>query len=129
MVDLLRESRQGLERVKQIVQDLRDFSHIDSGDWQMADLHKGLDSTLNVISNEIKFKAEVMKNYGELPLVQCLGSQLNQVFMNLIINAAHAIEQPGTIWLETGTEDNKTSVKQAAKRRLSYVATLEVLPQ
>lgn len=111
MVDLLRESRQGLERVKQIVQDLRDFSHIDSGDWQMADLHKGLDSTLNVISNEIKFKAEVMKNYGELPLVQCLGSQLNQVFMNLIINAAHAIEQPGTIWLETGTEGDWVFVR------------------
>ena len=111
MADLVRESRQGLERVKQIVQDLRDFSHIDSGDWQMTDLHKGLDSTLNVIWNEIKFKAEVVKNYGDLPEVQCLGSQLNQVFMNLIINAAHAIEQQGTIWLETGTQDDWVFVR------------------
>lgn len=111
MADLVRESRQGLERVKQIVQDLRDFSHIDSGDWQMADLHKGLDSTLNVIWNEIKFKAEVVKNYGDIPEVQCLGSQLNQVFMNLIINAAHAIEQQGTIWLETGTKDDWVYVR------------------
>ena len=111
MADLVRESRQGLERVKQIVQDLRDFSHIDSGDWQMTDLHKGLDSTLNVIWNEIKFKAEVVKNYGDLPEVQCLGSQLNQVFMNLIINAAHAIEQQGTIWLETGAQDDWVFVR------------------
>lgn len=111
MADLVRESRQGLERVKQIVQDLRDFSHIDSGDWQMVDLHKGLDSTLNVIWNEIKFKAEVIKCYGELPLVQCLGSQLNQVFMNLIINAAHAIDQQGSIWLETGVQDDWVFVR------------------
>jgi len=108
---LVRESRQGLERVKQIVQDLRDFSHIDSGDWQLVDLHKGLDSTLNVIWNEIKFKAEVVKDYGELQLVQCLGSQLNQVFMNLIINAAHAIDKQGTIWLETGMQDDWVFVR------------------
>ncbi|MEX6502488.1 ATP-binding protein [Pseudomonas zhanjiangensis] len=111
MADLVRESRQGLERVKQIVQDLRDFSHIDSGDWQMVDLHKGLDSTLNVIWNEIKFKAEVVKNYAELPLVQCLGSQLNQVFMNLLINAAHAIDRQGYIWLETGVRDDWVFVR------------------
>jgi len=111
MADLVRESRQGLERVKQIVQDLRDFSHIDSGDWQLADLHKGLDSTLNVIWNEIKFKAEVVKQYGELALVECLGSQLNQVFMNLIINAAHAIDKQGTIWLETGVRDDWVFVR------------------
>ena len=111
MADLVRESRQGLERVKQIVQDLRDFSHIDSGDWQLADLHKGLDSTLNVIWNEVKFKAEVVKQYGELALVECLGSQLNQVFMNLIINAAHAIDKQGTIWLETGARDDWVFVR------------------
>lgn len=111
MADLVRESRQGLERVKQIVQDLRDCSHIDSGDWQEVDLHKGLDSTLKVIWSEIKFKAEVVKNYGELQPVQCLGSQLNQVFMNLIINAAHAIEGQGTIWLKTGTQDDWVFVR------------------
>ncbi|QLC74480.1 PAS domain-containing protein [Pseudomonas sp. LPB0260] len=111
MADLVKESRQGLERVKQIVQDLRDFSHIDSGDWQPADLHKGLDSTLNVIWNEIKFKAEVIKSYGELPMIECLGSQLNQVFMNLIVNAGHAIEKQGTIWLETGCQDDWVFVR------------------
>ena len=111
MFDLIRESREGLERVKRIVQDLRDFSHVDSADWQVVDLHKGLDSTLNVVWNEVKFKAEVIKQYGELPDVECIGSQLNQVFMNLIVNAAHAIENRGTIWLETGTRDDWVFVR------------------
>ena len=111
MFDLIRESREGLERVKRIVQDLRDFSHVDSADWQLVDLHKGLDSTLNVVWNEVKFKAEVVRQYGELPDVECIGSQLNQVFMNLIVNAAHAIENRGTIWLETGTRDEWVFVR------------------
>lgn len=111
MADLIRESREGLGRVKQIVQDLRDFSHVDSADWQMVDLHKGLDSTLNVVWNEVKFKADVVKQYGDLPDVECIGSQLNQVFMNLIINAVHAVENRGTIWLETGTRNDWVFVR------------------
>ncbi len=105
VLDLMRESREGIERVRKIVQDLKDFSHVDaSSDWQWADLHRGLDSTLNVVNNEIKYKADVVREYGELPQVQCLPSQLNQVFMNLLVNAAHAIkgEARGTITVSTG---------------------------
>jgi two-component system, NtrC family, sensor kinase len=99
---LLRESADGLTRVKRIVQDLKDFSRVDNADWQEADLNAGLDSTLNVVYNEVKYKAEVRKNYGRLPAVRCLAAQLNQVFMNLIVNAAHAIEGHGVITLSTG---------------------------
>ena len=102
---LMEESKEGLERVRKIVQDLKDFSRVDSSqEWQWADLHRGLDSTLNVINNEIKYKADVIKEYGELPEVECLPSQLNQVFMNLLVNAAHAIgaDQRGTITLRSG---------------------------
>ena len=91
-IDLIIESKEGVNRVKQIVQSLKDFSHVDSAEWQWADLHKGLDSTLNIANNEIKYKADVIKEYGGLPLVECLPSQLNQVFLNLLVNAAHAIE-------------------------------------
>jgi len=75
--DLIKESKDGLERVKRIVQDLKDFSRVDSGvDWQWADLHKCLDSTLNVVANEIKYKASVIKNYGQLPEVECIRSSI-----------------------------------------------------
>ncbi len=103
LISLMSESKDGITRVKQIVQNLKDFSHVDTVDeWHFYDLHRGLDSTLNIVSNEIKYKAEVVKEYGDLPEVACLSSQLNQVFMNLLINAAHAIEARGTITLRTG---------------------------
>jgi len=102
--DLITESQDGLVRVKNIVQDLKDFSHPDAGEWQTVDIHRGLDSTLNVAASEIKYKAEVIKCYGDLPLVCCLPFQINQVFMNLLVNAAHAIERQGTITITTGSE-------------------------
>lgn len=105
---LMRESREGITRVKKIVQDLKDFSHVDTTlDWQWANLHNGIDSTLNVVNNEIKYKADVVKEYGVLPEVECLPSQLNQVFMNLLVNASHAMgEQRGQICVRTGCEDD-----------------------
>ena len=100
--DLLTESLEGLQRVKRIVQDLKDFSHVDKAELEWANLENGLDSTLNVVWNELKYKAKVIKEYGNLPLIECLPYQLNQVFMNLLINAAHAIEKTGEITIRTG---------------------------
>ena len=64
---LVKESMEGLKRVRDIVQSLKDFSHVDEAEWQIADLHAGLDSTLNIVANEIKYKARVEKHYGQLP--------------------------------------------------------------
>jgi signal transduction histidine kinase len=108
---LIAESREGLLRVRDIIQDLKNFSHTDSNDWELADLHKGLDSTLNIIHNELKYHCKVHKEYGELPEIYCLPSQLNQVFMNLLINAAHAIETKGDITLRTGHNDKEVWVE------------------
>ncbi len=104
--DLLRESGEGIGRVKRIVQDLRDFSHVDETEWQWVDLHKGIDSTLNIINSEIKYNAEVIKEYGIIPQVECLASQLNQVFLIMLINASHAIGDGGrgSITIRTGVE-------------------------
>lgn len=104
--DLVRESMDGLKRVKDIVQALKDFSHVGENEWQVADLHRGLDSTLNIVNNEIKYKATVEKHYGQLPQITCLASQLNQVFMNLLVNAGHALRERGVITIRTGVEDN-----------------------
>ncbi len=100
-VQLMAESKEGLARVRKIVQDLKNFSHVSEQEWQWADLHQGLDSTLNIVWNELKYKCKVVKEYGEIPHVHCLISQLNQVFMNLLVNAGHAIEKEGTITLRT----------------------------
>ena len=100
---LLIESCDGLDRVKRIVQDLKDFSRVGENEWQTVDLVRGLESTLNVVRNEVKYKAEVVKRYGAAPEVECMPSQLNQVFMNLLVNAAHAIADRGTITIGSGT--------------------------
>jgi PAS domain S-box-containing protein len=100
---LVAESQDGLARVKKIVQDLKDFSRPGETDWQWANLHDGLDSTLNIVWNELKYKCTISKEYGTLPAVRCLFSQLNQVFMNLLVNAAQAIPEKGAITIRTGS--------------------------
>jgi two-component system, NtrC family, sensor kinase len=105
IVALLSESRDGLLRVKRIVQDLRDFSRGGAEEvWQTIDLHASLDSTLNIVHNELRYKAGIVRSYGDLPEIECLPSRLNQVFLNLLVNAGHAIDGNGTITITTGVD-------------------------
>ena len=107
---MMRESMEGIVRVRQIVQDLKDFSRVDNYmDWQWSNLHRGIDSTLNIVSNEVTYKADVVRDYGDLPDIECLPSQLNQVIMNLIVNAAQSIGSVrGTITIRTRCSDGTT---------------------
>ncbi|NRR28649.1 PAS domain-containing protein [Oxalobacteraceae bacterium] len=104
---LMAESKEGIVRVRHIVQDLKDFSRVDANqEWVWANIHRGIDSTLNIVSNEVKYKADVFKEYGELPDIECLPLQINQVVMNLVVNAAHAIgPERGSITIRTGCVD------------------------
>lgn len=104
---LMSESREGIVRVRQIVQDLKDFSHVDANQqWQWSNLHQGIDSTLNIVSNEVKYNVEVIKEYGQIPDIECLPSQINQIIMNLVVNAAHAIDnRRGKITVRTGCDE------------------------
>lgn len=106
VADLVRESMDGLKRVRDIVQSLKDFSHVGETDWQEADIHQGIESTLNIVINEIKYKATVIKEYGQLPNVRCIISQINQVVMNLLVNASHAIKEKGSITINTGCKND-----------------------
>ena len=112
---LMRESKEGIVRVRQIVQDLKDFSHVDAGqEWGWANLTQGIDSTLNVVNNEIKYKADVVRDYGDIPSVECLSSQINQVVMNLVVNAAHAIgSERGIITIRTGRDGTDVWIEVA----------------
>ncbi|WP_087500557.1 ATP-binding protein [Pseudomonas sp. SID14000] len=100
---LIKESKDGIGRVAQIVKDLKDFSRVDNNQqWQLANLEQGIDSTLNIVASELKYKADVVKRYQPLPEIECLPSQINQVIMNLVVNAAQAIgPERGTITLGT----------------------------
>jgi PAS domain S-box-containing protein len=104
----VRESQEGSERIRHIVQDLRDFSHQDTGQRVLADLNQCLDSTANIVWPMMKHVVLLEKRYAELPAVPCFPMQLKQVFMNLLVNAFQAIEEglppgggTGTITLET----------------------------
>ncbi len=111
---LLSESREGIERVTKIVQDLKDFSRVGRDEaMRPSDLERGLESTLNIVWNDLKYKVRVEKHYGRLPLVECHASEINQVLMNLLINAGQAITERGTISLATGCEDDEAWISIA----------------
>ncbi|MDO8988968.1 MAG: ATP-binding protein [Sideroxyarcus sp.] len=99
---LISESRQGMARVAKIVSDLKDFAHAENKEWLWTDLNSGLDSTLNIVRNEIKYHCTLNKAYGDIPKVCCMASQINQVFLNLLVNAAQAIPEKGEISIRTG---------------------------
>ena len=126
---LMRESREGIFRVRKIVKDLKDFSHVDANpEWQLADLEQCINSTLNVVGNEIKYRADVVKIFAVLPVIQCLAPEINQVIMNLIVNAADAIgPEVGKITIRTGTdyknvwfevEDNGSGIPKESLSRI-----------
>jgi two-component system, NtrC family, sensor kinase len=104
MLSLVRESLEGAQRARQIVQSLRDFSRLDHKDLEPFDLEAGLDATLNIVNNELKYKAKVVKEYAGLGSVPCVGGEINQVFLNLLMNAVQAIDGQGVITLRSGRE-------------------------
>lgn len=108
MALLLDESHEGITRVRTIAQDLQNFSRADSDlDWVCTDVHRNIETTLNIVSHELQYRAEVIREYGDLPDIECLPSQLNQVIMNLLVNAAQALgERRGTIIVRTGRDDD-----------------------
>jgi signal transduction histidine kinase len=111
---LLGESRDGLERVRKIVANLKDFSHVDEGaEWRHADLIGGLESTLSVASHELKYKTDVVRKLQPLPLVRCIPAQINQVFLNLLVNAAQAISEHGVITVESGQGKDEVWIEVA----------------
>lgn len=98
---LINDCLEGVDRIKKIVIDLKDFAHPGEDKLKLTDINKNITSTLNVIWNEIKYHVDVKKKFGKLPMVMCYPHQLNQVFMNIIINAAQAIAEKGEITITT----------------------------
>lgn len=118
--EALAQTRDGVERVVTIVRAMKEFAHPDTRDQILADLNKALLNTLTVARNELKYVADVETDFGELPMVVCSVSDLNQVFLNLLVNAAHAIAdvfkqsgQKGKIRVRTEVQGNQVLISIA----------------
>ena len=96
--------QEGAERVRQIVLDLRNFSRLDEAEQKEADIHEGIDSTLTIVHNRFKNRIIVHREFGEIPKILCYPGQLNQVILNLLTNAADAVEGEGEVWIKTWLE-------------------------
>ena len=107
---LICESIDGAERIQKIVQDLKDFAHPGEEESSLADVDANLEKSINIVGSELKYKVTLKKNYGKPPPVQCYPRQLDQVFINLLINAAHAIPDKGTVTVTTGHDDTHVIV-------------------
>ncbi|MCX8119146.1 MAG: ATP-binding protein [Desulfobacterota bacterium] len=103
--DLIRESLEGAERVRKIVQGLKTFARVDEADYKYADINECIESTLHLVWNELKYKVTLKKDFGVLPRIKCYPQQLNQVFVNLLVNGAQAIDKQGEITIKTWVED------------------------
>ena len=101
MLNLADESREGANRIRDIVNDLRIFSRIDKAEFKHINLHDAIEAAIKIIRNEIKPKVEIVKDYGELPQVKCFSRRMSQVFMNILMNAVQAIEEEGMIKIVT----------------------------
>lgn len=110
--DLLKESIDGIDRVSEIVKNLKAFSHIDNAQWQYANLVEGLENTLKIAANQLKYKVEIHRDYAaDLPEVYCQPNQINQVFLNLLVNAAHAMDQKGHLYLKAWQQEQSVCIE------------------
>jgi signal transduction histidine kinase len=117
MLKLFADTRFGVDQISELVHNLKDFSRLDRAAAADVDLNECLDSAVLLARNVLKTRVEVVRQYGELPRISCMPSQLNQVFLNMLTNAAQAIEGPGKILLKTEVEEDwlKVTVQDTGK--------------
>jgi signal transduction histidine kinase len=98
------------DRIVRIVRSLRSFARLDEAERKKVDIHEGLESTLTLIHHELKIRIELVRDYEDIPEIECFPNQLNQVFMNMLVNACQAIEGKGTITIRTRAEGDHVTV-------------------
>ena len=103
--------REAIQRLSSIVTSLKRFVRLDEAELQEADINKELDLTLDLIRHETKNRINIIKHYGQIPVIKCFPNMLNQVFTNLLINACQAIEGHGTITVTTGYKNKNLEVR------------------
>ena len=108
--EVCRNNEAATERIMKIVQSLKNFARLDEAERKEVDIHEGIESTLTLVQHQLKNRIRVEKQFADLPEIQCHPIQLNQVFMNILVNAAHAIPDQGTITIKTLKEGGNVKV-------------------
>ena len=108
--ELIKESRDGADRVRKIVLNLKEFSHVGRDEKVPSNINEGLESTINIVWNELKYKVTLQKSYGDIPEVTCHLQEINQVFMNLLVNAGQSIAEQGEIGIRTYEETDHVCI-------------------
>jgi len=119
-------SREACRRIAEIVRSLRNFSRLDEAERKPADLHEGLDSTLTLAAHLMRNRITVQRDYGALPPVECHANQLNQVFLNVLTNAAHAIDGAGTITVRTRYDEHGQRIEGSTVRGGRGAVVIEI---
>ena len=108
--NLITESMEGSNRVKAIVENLRNFSRIDEGEFSLTDIHKGIDSAVLLLKKEASDRIQIHKKYGKIPEILCMSGNLNQVFMNILLNGIQSIKGKGNIWIKSELKGSRISI-------------------
>lgn len=98
------------DKITKIVQTLKNFARLDEAEFQLADIHHGIEDTLVLLHHELKFRIEVKTEFGDIPKIYCYPNQLNQVFMNITMNAIQSIEEKGEIKIRTHSDETHTYI-------------------
>jgi signal transduction histidine kinase len=109
--EINQNNRIACDRIIDIIRSLRNFARLDEAERQRVNIHDGLDSSLILVHHQLKNRIEIVKDYGTLPEIECFSNQLNQVFMNLLVNAAQAMPGRGTLTIKTLALDSEVQVK------------------
>jgi signal transduction histidine kinase len=99
--NLIEDTISGSKMIKELVSNLRSFSHLDQAKWQQFNIHEGLESSIKIMLTQFKHQLTIQRNFQANGVLECNPGQLNQVFLNLLTNAAQAIKEAGIIWIET----------------------------
>ncbi len=126
MPKLINSCEDGARRTRDIVVGLRNFSRLEEAKLKSIDLKESIEATLKLLSGEIKGRIEVHSEFGEMPEVMCYASQINQVFMNILSNAAQAIDGKGTIWIKTNLKAPSKSSIQNPRINKSAIAEISI---
>ncbi len=108
--DAIRTNRMACERIVKIVRSLRNFARLDEAERKKVDIHEGIESTLTLVAHELKRRVRVVKEFGAVREIECYPNQLNQVFMNILVNASQAIEGEGEIRIRTWEQDDTVRI-------------------